>query len=491
MTDALMRRALYAALLTPPQRRQQLFSLLPKGTFKGDFVYFSLAKFFAHDTRTEDWREITKATNLDPVPVADLIAESNEIAPLLAEHLVRLLAKRQEEALNAHQNVLPWASAIVRIKEEPQEPEQKQFQSWPPVIDLLKLSSVDPSPPKFIMKDWLPCGYATLFAGHGGIGKSGLALVLAVCLAMGIPFFGLQVERRRVMYLSCEDRENVLHWRLARICDYFGITIRDLVGHLDAFDLVGHNVILYQPGRFGSSPLTSAYHELATLIKTHDTEVLFVDGISDTYDGNENARAEVKAYVNAILALIPADRGAAVLVGHVAKPTANGKGSEYSGTTGWHNSVRARWYLYPDEKSRGDEEIECIGDLLMELRKSNLGPNEGCLRFSWDKDAGMFTGAIEQVKSHERDIQDGVEQAEILAVLRASTGPVPAAATGPRTAYHVLSVQDHFPKSLRAGNAGKKRFWRHIERLRALGEIREEIITRTDRHKVRVLVAKT
>jgi RecA-family ATPase len=71
---------------------------------------------------------------------------------------------------------------------------------------------------------------------------------------------------------------------------------------------------------------------------------LFVDGISDTYGGNENVKTDVKRYVNALVGLIPPVTGAVVLEGHVAKPAAtNGQTTEgYSGTTGWHNSVRAR-----------------------------------------------------------------------------------------------------------------------------------------------------
>src|SRR5262245_9999464 len=74
---------------------------------------------------------------------------------------------------------------------------------WPQALDLEALSERIPEPPKFIVPDWLPCGYATLFAGHGGVGKSGIALHLAVCIAAGTPFFGMEVQARRVLYLSC------------------------------------------------------------------------------------------------------------------------------------------------------------------------------------------------------------------------------------------------------------------------------------------------
>jgi len=65
---------------------------------------------------------------------------------------------------------------------------------------------------------------------------------------------------------------------------------------------------------------------------------------------------------------------------------------------------------------------------------------------------------------------------------------VPAAAQGPRTAYHVLSAQSSFPAALRADTpAARRRFWRHIESLRALGAIRESVIRAQHRHAVATL----
>jgi hypothetical protein len=89
---------------------------------------------------------------------------------------------------------------------------------WPQPLDLRALAQRAPQRPQFIVPDWLPAGYATLLAGHGGVGKSAIALHLAVCIAKGCDFFGLPCAQRRVLYLSCEDRERILHWRLARIC---------------------------------------------------------------------------------------------------------------------------------------------------------------------------------------------------------------------------------------------------------------------------------
>lgn len=368
---------------------------------------------------------------------------------------------------------------------------------WPDPIDLESLSGREPSLPAFIVPDWLPTGYATLFAGHGGVGKSGIALHLAVCMAMGLPFFGIPVERKFVKYLSCEDRENVLHWRLSRICKYEGIEIADLRGWLDLVDLVGHDTLLWHEDPRTGYSITPAYSELAARFEQTNRDVLFVDGISDTFGGNENSKIDVKRYVNALISLISPENGAVVLIGHVSKPTAsgsNGTGEGYSGTTGWHNSVRARWYLYPESRT-GEEGTEKTGDLLLDLQKSNLGASDQSIRFSWDTAAHMFVGStVAALSDFERKHRDRLERAGILDSLSASIAAgvrVPTAVQGRRTTYHVLSVRPEFPESLKGGNTPSvKRFNRLVMELRQSGDILLDSVRTPDRKVVETLILK-
>lgn len=364
-------------------------------------------------------------------------------------------------------------------------------QHWPPALDLEALAEREPERPKFIMDDWLPCGYASLIAGHGGVGKSGIALHLAVCIAAGIPFFGVPVERRRVFYLSCEDRESILHWRLARICAHVGVNLASLRGWLEIVDLVGHDAVLWDRDPRTGYTITPAFAHLAERVREYETQLLVVDGISDTFAGNENARAEVKRFVNALVSLIPADSGAVLLVGHIAKPTASGAPTSegYSGSTSWHNSVRARWYLYP-ETSRSDDSDrpERTGDLILELQKANLGRTDQTMRFRWDDTARMFLGESIGASAFDRKHQDREERAGILRAFKScadSVPPiiVPIAMQGPRTAHQVLSLRPEFPTSLRAsGSAQKRRFRRILEELRQSRAIEEIEYRRTNRH---------
>jgi RecA-family ATPase len=326
-------------------------------------------------------------------------------------------------------------------------------------------------------------------------------LFLAVCIALGLAFFGIATRQRRVLYLSCEDREPVLHWRLNHICAQLGVKLGQLHGWLDIVDLVGHDCVLWAQDPRTGYTITPAFAELASRIEGQQTQVLVVDGVSDAFGGNENARTEVKRFVNALLGLIPLD-GALLLLGHVSKPAAaNGSTAEgYSGSTQWHNAARARWYLYPEtEQSDDGGRAQRTGKLVLELQKSNLGRTDQSVSFQWDTDAHMFVAVgTFGTSTIDRKHRDETEQVNILRALPgcslATPAPiiVPAAMQGQRTAYHVLSKRPEFPDSLRAGNAAtRRRFWSQIEGLRQLGYIEERAYRRADGHKGVQLVLTT
>jgi RecA-family ATPase len=367
---------------------------------------------------------------------------------------------------------------------------------WPVPLDLAVLATREPQPPKFIIDAWLPSGYATLFAAHGGSGKSTIALLQAVCIALGLPFAGMPTKRRRVLYLSCEDRESVLHWRLSRICAYLGVNMADLAGWLVVLDLVGHDSVLWITNPGSGASYTAAFGELAGRIKASGCQVIYVDGIADVYGGEENSRAHVKQFVNALVGLIDPDDGAIVLIGHVNKDTALVSTSTegYSGSTGWHNSVRARWYLYHETEQDDDSRKPVrTGRLAMELQKSNLGESDECIAWRWNEPAHMFLPEEAQ-SNFDRVNQQIQERRGILLAMKACTDAgtyVPAATTGPRTAFHVLSVQSVFADSMRSGRASVRRFWREIEHLRSIRHIEDSSIRRADRKHTATLVLTT
>ena len=363
--------------------------------------------------------------------------------------------------------------------------------AWPGPLDLADLDSREAPPDTWICRDRLPCGYATLLAGHGGAGKSTIGLTIAVAAAAGVPCFGLPIERRRVVVLSCEDRTRALHRRLKSICSYLDVPLASLPAWLHVIDLVGHDLVLWKSNAVAGSSTTAAFERLRERVDLARPELVVVDGISDTYGGNINSAPEVKQYVNCLVGLIQdPDRGAVLLLGHVNKLTAGSseKTSEgYTGTAAWHNSVRARWYLYPDKDEEGNK-----NGLVLELQKSNLGRGDAQVKLAWDPELRVFAGGSSETPTFDRRQRwrqevDGIRRSFLAAEVSANS--VPSAMQGQRTAYHVLSVYPQFPATLKGPGASKLgRFREVIEDLRRIQHIKETAIRRSNRHLTNVFV---
>jgi hypothetical protein len=344
--------------------------------------------------------------------------------------------------------------------------------SQPPAISpftsptLLRINELvgrraDPIP--FIVDRFLPAGEVTLLAGHGGAGKSTVALHLAVCMALGKPFHGNRCERRRVAYLSCEDDARVLHVRLERIIKYLGCEMADLDGWLTPYDAANADCILFSRPRSGDHRDTKTYDWVAAQMKNAGVQVIIVDGVADAFDGDENSRSEVKRFVRGIRRLIPND-GAALLLSHVNKSTAkNGKGERYSGSTGWHNSVRARWYL---GYVSGNEKR---GQLILEVEKLNTGAAGASIYLRWsDEHQFLVYERSDKTQKAERSSNEARNRDWIVAqvgAIRLEGDHCPAAATGPRTAVSVLLARPGCPQDFH-GRLGRKLLASEIETLR-------------------------
>lgn len=353
----------------------------------------------------------------------------------------------------------------------------------PKICDIKKFALTEPEPLPEIIRG-LPCGATTLLAAHGGAGKSAIALRLLICVTLDLPFFGLTTICKKTLFLSCEDSESTLHHRALKICADLGVNIGDTDLKMFLIDAVGCDMTLYRDDTRTNSPLTSMYFWLKHFVAENGIEFVVIDGSADIFAGNENDRGQVKRFINAITALVPAT-GAVLLITHVNKTTANTHlGEGYSGSTAWHNSVRARWYLSPNQNGEG---------LTLQLQKNNTGKTGLAINIQWSDDAGTFVGdVIEPASEFDKRTQDIEEREAILAALTdviAGENYCPAATSGPRTAYHVLRQNPHFPPSLFDDKkSNRKRFFEHLEQLRQMRLIKDDTMRRANRHTAAVIV---
>lgn len=363
----------------------------------------------------------------------------------------------------------------------------------PPPLDWDALAKGSPRPPSLLMEG-LPRGKPTGVFGDGGLGKSYVELTRAVCLASGRPFFGVPMKfgalTENVLFLSCDDSEDDLRFRLTNICRYFDLDMASTRNDdlfLDVLDMTDRDAVLFDP-RAPNGGLTPAYYRLRTLIREREVTTLFVDGIANTFAGNENDRGDVTRYVTAMHNLVrdsdtPRPE-TVVLIGHVNKVTAGNPvtAQGYSGSTAFNNRLRNRWFVRPEI-----DEGRRTGRILYELQKSNAGEVGAQMEFEWSDAHQMFVGRKREGSQTDPLHQDVGAAAAIRNVVKGcmeASPPVivPAAMSGPNTAFHVLSRRPGFPPELRRDTAqARRRVNALLRELRETGHIVEKPYARANR----------
>jgi len=79
--------------------------------------------------------------------------------------------------------------------------------------------TVEPDPTRYTVFPYLPAGIAGVLVGAGGTSKTGVMTLLCLHICTGAPLFGGSVEQGKVLFITAEDRRDVLRkhvWAHAR-----------------------------------------------------------------------------------------------------------------------------------------------------------------------------------------------------------------------------------------------------------------------------------
>lgn len=342
-------------------------------------------------------------------------------------------------------------------------------------VALGDVMSASLEPVRHAVKPWMPRRHVTLFGGHGGIGKSSLALAIGAHVACGLPFASLEVEQSPVLFVSLEDEASIVRLRLRRIIEAYGLPAAGVLDGLRLLDGTRSFAALMTEGDgFNAAPqFTRAFSELAE--QAQGAGLIVIDNASDAFDANENSRRAVRAFVRALAGIARTHDAAVVLLAHIDKAAAKegARGNSYSGSTAWHNSARSRLAL-----------LEKDGRILLEHEKANLSIRAEPVPFTFVDgvpvpEAGAQAAAGGGAEDYDR--------AEIIRALRAATEAginVPANLNpGPHSAMKALEPLPEYSQTFR-GRAGGSRAACAITALLRAGAIRK-VEFRTPQRKTR------
>lgn len=295
-----------------------------------------------------------------------------------------------------------------------------------------------------IVGQLVPVDEVTLFGGHGGGGKSYIALIIAVHVALGRSIGGFPVKQSNVIFFSAEDGAQVLQHRLRKICAAYSIGPANLEGKLHLIDAAEIDPTLYQDGRAGASP-TPLLDKLVEIVETLDAGLIVVDNASDVFAGDEIKRTQVRGFIRTLRSRIARPGRAVLLLTHINKASASGAAAgreDYSGSTAWHNSVRSRLSLLP----AGQDSVT------VEHQKANLGRKAAPLRFDWIDGLPIVRGCIPSPEAaaaeNQRREADKAAIVEIIADFERRGELVTTAVQGAYSTFRLLSPVNGFPKHL-------------------------------------------
>jgi len=275
-----------------------------------------------------------------------------------------------------------------------------------PFLDFSNWDNVLVPRQEWAVEDRIPTEQTTLFSGEGAAGKSLIQLQLSVAHVLGKEWLGIVPEFRPAWFIDAEDGEKIIHKRLADILRYYGATFA--AAHkrgLHVTSLAGQDAVLATADRkSGKIEPTPLYYELLEKAGDIKPAMIGIASSANVFAGNEISRTEVQQFIALLTRIAMVGRSAVNLISH---PSLVGisSGTGLSGSTQWHNAVRARFYLRSVKaKKKDDDEEEPDHNLrVLEFHKNNYGPVSSRIFLRWDD--GLFLPYRGDTVDLERQLQ--------------------------------------------------------------------------------------
>jgi RecA-family ATPase len=206
-----------------------------------------------------------------------------------------------------------------------------------------------PIPPReWSTRDRFPLRQVALLSGEGAIGKSIVLMQVCAAHALGRDWLGAMPEHGPAIYLGCEDETDELHRRLADIVAYYGAQMSDLAD-LHLLSLVASTL----------PPLLAWPRAAVALVPRKDVgrrieaDQLWLD-VAGRLSQPSEQRRHVRQFISILRGMAIAANCTVLVCSHPSL-TGISSGSGLSGSTAWHNSVRARAYMHTAATESGAE----------------------------------------------------------------------------------------------------------------------------------------
>ena len=203
----------------------------------------------------------------------------------------------------------------------------------------------DPPPRDWAVPNRFPLRNVSLLSGEGSIGKTIVLMQLAAAHVFGRGWLDTLPEPGDAIYLNAEDEETELHRRFVDIARLYDTPLSELKDHLHLLAMAGQDAVLAHVNRHGLVKPTPLFHKLTEAAGDIKPKFIGLDTSADVFAGAENDRSQVRQFIGLLRGMAIAGNSAVIVCAHPSLTGIN-TGTGLSGSTAWHNSVRARAYLH-------------------------------------------------------------------------------------------------------------------------------------------------
>jgi RecA-family ATPase len=245
-------------------------------------------------------------------------------------------------------------------------------------------------------QDWgvynrFPARQTALLSGEGAIGKS--STLLHLCAAYTLvrrraDWLGAVLDNGPALFIDCEDEEKVLWRRLAPIAKYYNVRFADFIaGGIELVSLVGHDPVLAFASRSGRLETTRRYNELLEMAGDLKPKCISIASSANVYAGSEMDRSQVQQFTGFLTKAARLANGIVVLAQH---PSLTGISSDtgLSGSTQWHNAVRARGYMKGVKSEAGEQPDSDMREIA--FKKNQYGKRDETIILKYGRTACFY-----------------------------------------------------------------------------------------------------
>jgi len=175
-------------------------------------------------------------------------------------------------------------------------------EKWPDLVDAQGYIANPPPRPKVLIEGVLNYGEKMLLGGASKVGKTWLAIDLAISVACGVPWLGHPTQKARVLFVNLELADYAIAYRVKCICEQKGVTLEP--GALSLLNLRGCD-----------ADMTLLAPKLAALAE-EGFGLIIPDPIYKTLGHRDENSAKDIAELLRLLEAVACETGAAVLFTH-------------------------------------------------------------------------------------------------------------------------------------------------------------------------------